>query len=294
MRHGTSILFLVLALSGCMTGTGPGAGPLAAVEADLSCSEILDNEHIRNAAHHGSLGYGTLVERYRAQKCPAPEFHKVRILAIDEANIRRLSEADRALECYDILVEKTRLDELVEWNSTNAGQLSELRIGSGGKPSQSVGREQFRAMVERKKGLGSLYGVNGCNHRLSPAEQTRAKEEYRGPLREARRKFIDDRDKSEMLRIFGSASAEERSLSCEELVREIRIEEDNRVYRLGTASRTIVNAGSTGAGTVIGAMLFGAKGAALGLMLDAQTFEMIRRMTRREGRLLVQLNRRSC
>lgn len=293
MRYATGLVFVALALSGCMTATEPGAARSSAVDA-LSCSEILDKEHIRNAAHHRSPGYIGLVERYRAKKCPAPEFHRVRLAAIDEANIGSLSETDRAMECYSILVEKTRLDELVEWHSTAASQLSGLNFGSDGNPVQGADRKRFRAMVERKKGLGSLYEVKNCSRQLSPAEQMRAKEEYRAPLREARRRFVESRDKSGKLRSFGSASAEERSLSCAELVREIRTEEDSRVYRIGTASRTIVQAGSNAAGTLIGAMLFGEKGAAVGLILDAQSFEMIRRMTRREGRLLDLLNRRSC
>ena len=93
--------------------------------------------------------------------------------------------------------------------------------------------------------------------------------------------------------MYGAPSADDLALSCDELVPQIRLEEESRVYHRGTQSRTIVIGGSMDA-IVFGGLIFGERGAALGMLIDAQSFELAKRMTKREGRLLDQLNGNSC
>lgn len=273
------------------SGDGPGGGEGS--DGLMSCSEMLADQHIRNADTHGSVRYRALVRQYRDKQCPAPDFHNARIGAVNQRNIRRLSPTDRVLSCHELLAEKTRLDELIEWQFTREAELQVLRFRKDNEGGGRIGRGDFSEMTVRASGLDSLYDVNSCDSVLSHEKKTQAKEIYRAPLRYARRNLVRQKAPSEIRRTYGSANAVDSALSCDELVREIRLEEDNRVYRHGTYSRTIVSGGSAGA-TAVGALAFGPAGAALGLLLDAQSIALAKRMTKREGRLLDQLDRKSC
>ena len=248
---------------------------------------------MRDANKHGSERYRKLLALYRENQCPAPEFHRARTGAVHEQRIGWLGREDLARDCFDILAEKTRLDELVQWSSVWGGQMSPLRLDSDEDVDSLMRDGQNSGMSERASGLGSLFEVRNCPGTLSPEEQTRAKEVHRAPLRYARRQFLELQTKAEVARTFGVSSADDLSLDCDQIVRQVRLEEDNRVYNHGTYSRTITG-GGTVVSALVGAMLFGEAGAALGLLLDAQTMALAKRMTKREGRLLDDLNRRSC
>ena len=293
MKDKTAFLVLALAISGCAGGLKTGFEGAAITSEPISCSAILDDEHIRDAQHHGSERYRELLDQYRKKKCPAPDFHNARVSAVNQRNIHRLSTQDKTLNCHGILAEKTRLDELVEWYSTEQGELSRLTIGADKPGSQIITRGQFDEMPVRQLGLGSLYEVNRCDATLSPEQKTLAKEVYRAPLRYVRKRFVQQLTEAERTQSFGVAGKDELTLSCEGLISQIRFEEDNRISHLGTHNRTIVR-GGTYTATVVGALIFGEAGAALGVLLDAQSFALAGRMTKREGRLLDLLNRKSC
>ena len=153
--------------------------------------------------------------------------------------------------------------------------------------------KRLSAMSVRKQGLDSLYRANECDSELSPQEKREAREVFRAPLRYARRNYVRGQSEDDRRRNYGANDGDETALSCRELVEQIRLEEDDRVYRHGAESRAVLGGGSF-AGTAAGAILFGSAGVVVGLMLDAQTFRFVKRMTKREGRLLGQLSRKAC
>ena len=276
---------------GCTGKVEDSMAQLNGSDTPPSCVEILDDEHIRNADHHGSERYRMLVSLYRKDSCPAPEFHNARKDAVDRANVALLAEQDRALSCYDNLTEKTRIDELVEWYKAT-GPMPFWQLTDRDEWSGHMTEEQVSEMTVRKRGLDSLYKTNGCKALLTREQKAEAKEAFRAPLRHARRNFLREWSEENPHWDYGMASDDEQKLSCQELVEQIRLEEDNRVYHHGTASRTIILHGISA--TALGAVLFGAKGAVLGLLLDSQTAVLVSRVTMRERRLLRQMNRKTC
>ncbi|MCY4421214.1 MAG: hypothetical protein OXC42_08245 [Gammaproteobacteria bacterium] len=288
MSYRIMLLALALLVSGCASTSRTDSAAAA-----LSCSEILDHEHISNAQHHGSEPYRALVALYRKKKCPAPDFHQARIAAVNRKNIERLSAEDRALSCQEVLVEKTHLDELLEWHSTVQSRMSVLRLGTNEAKFARNIHKQSESMSVRQAGLGSLFEANVCAMALSAEQKVLAKEVHRAPLRYARKRFVSLLDETEQASLFGIIREDETALSCKGLIAQIRFEEDRRVYHLGTASRTIVQGGEF-TGTMFGALIFGEAGAMLGMLLDTQTFALAGRMTKREGRLLYLLGRKSC
>ena len=293
MRGVAAFMLLALAFPGAASSSQKAPGGREDLDDFMSCSEILADEHIQDADKHGSKPYRLLVDLYREKECPAPDFHSARIGAVNQRNIQRLSGPDRGLNCKDLLVEKTLHDELTEWHSTMQGQASPAPLGRNIEGAARIGRPDLSEMLVRAQGFDSLYQVNNCDSVLSNEEEMLAKEVHRAPLRYARRSIVRQRNEAENRRIFGDASAVDLALSCDELVREIRLEEDNRIYHHGTQSRTIAPGGSHFA-TAFGGLIFGEWGALLGFLVDAQSFALAKRMTKREGRLLNQLNRESC
>ena len=175
MRCVAALMLLALAVQGYASSSQKAPGGREDLDDFMSCSEILADEHIRDADKHGSERYRLLVGLYREKACPAPDFHSARIGTVDQRNIQRLSDPDRGLNCDHLLVEKTRLDELIEWYSTVQGQASAGRF---------ISRSDFSGMLVRADGFESLYRVNTCDAALSNEEKTRAKEVHRAPLRE--------------------------------------------------------------------------------------------------------------
>ena len=293
MRGVAVFMLLAVSFPGDASSSQKVPGGREDLDDFMSCSEILADEHIQDADKHGSKRYRLLVGLYHEKECPAPDFHRARIGAVDQRNIQRLSDPDRVLSCEDLLVEKTRHDELTEWYSTMQGQTSPAPLGKIREGAARIGRRDLSEMQVRADGFDSLYQVNNCDSVLSNEEEMLAKEVHRAPLRYARRSIVGQRSEAENRRIFGDASAVDLALSCDELVREIRLEEDDRIYHHGTQSRTITPGGSHFA-TTFGGLIFGEWGALLGFLVDAQSFALAKRMTKREGRLLNQLNRKSC
>ena len=293
MRCVAAFMLLAVSFPGDASSSQKAPGGREDLDDFMSCSEILADEHIQDADKHGSKRYRLLVGLYREKECPARDFHSARIGAVNQRNILRLSEPDRALNCVDLLVEKTWLDELTEWYSTLQGQASPALLGKNGEGAARISHLDLSEMLVRADGFDSLYQVNNCDSVLSNEEKMLAKEVHRAPLRYARRSIVGQRSEAENRRTFGDASAVDLALSCDELVREIRLEEDNRIYHHGTQSRTIAPGGSHFT-TAFGGLIFGEWGALLGFLVDAQSFALAKRMTKREGRLLNQLNRESC
>lgn len=254
---------------------------------ELSCEEMLNDNHILDANHHGSEHYRELVARYKQNNCPAAEFHETRNYAVDKLNISRLSKEDANLSCYDLLVEKTRVDELFEWTSITGNMV--------GMDDHIVLKDKkyVAELGIRKRGFESLYRVNNCDDALSDVEKSMAKEVHRAPIRYMRKVYVKGATEAAKRSTFGELRADEQALSCQEIIVQIREEEDNRVYHHGTFSR-VISPGGNLATTFFGAVIFGEVGAAVGLLIDAQSYHLAKRMTKREGRLLEQLNEKSC
>ncbi len=290
-RSGLLLLLLSVSLFGCTSTSREQEKPLAKA---LSCKEILNDEHFRDARHHRSDRYHELVERYTKNSCPAPEFHKARQFAVDQLNISKLSEEDQKLSCYDAVVTKTRVDELFEWYSTSQGELSGLNVFSDEEARYGMQQEQIKSLPTRKHGLDSLYRVNECDTVLTIEQKMAAKEVFRAVIRDARRRYIKNASETSRRSAFNEIRDEERALSCSGLLEKIREEEDNRVYHHGTYSRTIVSGGFFN--TTLFASLFGGPAAALlaAALVDAQSFSIIKRISKKEGRLLELFNKKSC
>ena len=142
MRGVAAFMLLAVSFPGDASSSQKAPGGREDLDDFMSCSEILADEHIQDADKHGSKRYRLLVGLYREKECPAPDFHSARIGAVDQRNVQRLSDPDRALNCVDLLVEKTWLDELTEWYSTLQGQASPALLGKngeGGRQNQSPG-----------------------------------------------------------------------------------------------------------------------------------------------------------